>query len=223
MRPSFGLPTAARGCISVPCRLIRSTTTPAGPPHWPRERDGFHLPPSNVCLMLVPLAPTLGIALALLLIRSTLAQMDVPARTSYVMAVVQYVFDSGKAVVNGRTSRPLMRSQAASVVRASAIPWPSSAASISMLAWFNTGPWSTSAPTTAAASSHFSQFFRSSRCSSGSFNRSEGCRKRRRPLISLGLQTGNSASEHKFTASSAGQLPSPCRTARSTSSWAKST
>jgi MFS family permease len=46
-----------------------------------------HLP-SNVCLMLVPFAPTLGIAIALLLIRSSLSQMDVPARTSYVMAVV---------------------------------------------------------------------------------------------------------------------------------------
>ena len=46
-----------------------------------------HLP-SNVCLMLVPFAPTLEIAIALLLIRSTLSQMDVPARTSYVMAVV---------------------------------------------------------------------------------------------------------------------------------------
>src|SRR5215813_36195 len=46
-----------------------------------------HLP-SNVCLMLVPFAPTLGIAIALLLVRSTLSQMDVPTRTSYVMAVV---------------------------------------------------------------------------------------------------------------------------------------
>jgi MFS family permease len=46
-----------------------------------------HLP-SNLCLMLVPLAPGLGIAIALLLLRSTLSQMDVPARTSYVMAVV---------------------------------------------------------------------------------------------------------------------------------------
>jgi MFS family permease len=46
-----------------------------------------HLP-SNVCLMLVPFAPTLGIAIALLLAQSTLSQMDVPARTSYVMAVV---------------------------------------------------------------------------------------------------------------------------------------
>jgi hypothetical protein len=41
-----------------------------------------------VCLMLVPFAPTLGIAIALLLMRSALSQMDVPARTSYVMAVV---------------------------------------------------------------------------------------------------------------------------------------
>jgi hypothetical protein len=46
-----------------------------------------HLP-SNACLMLVPFAPTLGIAIAWLLIRSALSQMDVPARTSYVMAVV---------------------------------------------------------------------------------------------------------------------------------------
>jgi hypothetical protein len=36
----------------------------------------------------VPFAPTLGIAIALLLMRSALSQMDVPARTSYVMAVV---------------------------------------------------------------------------------------------------------------------------------------
>src|SRR5215813_4620384 len=39
-------------------------------------------------LMLVSFSPTLGFAIALLLIRSTLSQMDVPARTSYVMAVV---------------------------------------------------------------------------------------------------------------------------------------
>jgi len=46
-----------------------------------------HLP-SNLCLMLVPCAPGLEIAIALLLVRSALSQMDVPARTSYVMAVV---------------------------------------------------------------------------------------------------------------------------------------
>jgi len=46
-----------------------------------------HLP-SNVLLMLIPLMPTLGVAVALLLMRHLLSQMDVPARGSYVMAVV---------------------------------------------------------------------------------------------------------------------------------------
>jgi predicted MFS family arabinose efflux permease len=46
-----------------------------------------HLP-SSICLMLVPFMPSLGPAIALLLIRSALSQMDVPTRTSYVMAVV---------------------------------------------------------------------------------------------------------------------------------------
>jgi MFS family permease len=46
-----------------------------------------HLP-ANLCLALVPFASSLWLALALLLVRSTLSQMDVPTRTSYVMAVV---------------------------------------------------------------------------------------------------------------------------------------
>lgn len=47
-----------------------------------------HLP-SNVLLMLIPLMPTLELAIALLLLRFTLSQMDVPTRQSYVMAVVR--------------------------------------------------------------------------------------------------------------------------------------
>ncbi|SED97641.1 Predicted arabinose efflux permease, MFS family [Rhizobiales bacterium GAS191] len=46
-----------------------------------------HLP-SNLFLMLVPFAPNLATAIGLLLARSALSQMDVPTRTSYVMAVV---------------------------------------------------------------------------------------------------------------------------------------
>ncbi|HEY0420905.1 MAG TPA: MFS transporter [Acetobacteraceae bacterium] len=46
-----------------------------------------HLP-SNLFLILVPFAPNLSVAIALLLARSALSQMDVPTRTSYVMAVV---------------------------------------------------------------------------------------------------------------------------------------
>ena len=46
-----------------------------------------HLP-SSLFLILVPFMPTLGSAIALLLARSALSQMDVPTRTSYVMAIV---------------------------------------------------------------------------------------------------------------------------------------
>ena len=52
-----------------------------------RERIGLvntmvftHLP-ANVCLIAVPFAPRPGIAVALLLVRSLLSQMDVPTRT----------------------------------------------------------------------------------------------------------------------------------------------
>jgi MFS family permease len=45
-----------------------------------------HLP-ANLRLV-VPFAPELWQAIALLLVRSLLSQMDVPTRTSYVMAVV---------------------------------------------------------------------------------------------------------------------------------------
>jgi MFS family permease len=47
-----------------------------------------HLP-ANILLILVPFAPNLPIAIALLIARSALSEMDVPTRTSYVMAVVK--------------------------------------------------------------------------------------------------------------------------------------
>jgi MFS family permease len=46
-----------------------------------------HLP-SSLLLLAIPFMPTLGWALALLLARSALSQMDVPTRSSYVMAIV---------------------------------------------------------------------------------------------------------------------------------------
>jgi len=46
-----------------------------------------HLP-SNVLLILVPLMPTLPLAVAALLARFSISQMDVPTRQSYIMAVV---------------------------------------------------------------------------------------------------------------------------------------
>jgi predicted MFS family arabinose efflux permease len=46
-----------------------------------------HLP-SSVLLIIAAFSPNLYVALGLLLVRSALSQMDVPTRTSYVMAVV---------------------------------------------------------------------------------------------------------------------------------------
>jgi MFS family permease len=46
-----------------------------------------HLP-SNVLLLVVPLMPTLPLAIAVLLARHLLSQMDVPTRQSYTMAIV---------------------------------------------------------------------------------------------------------------------------------------
>jgi MFS family permease len=44
--------------------------------------------PSNILLMLVPLMPTLPLAIGLFLLRFSISQMDVPTRQSYTMAVV---------------------------------------------------------------------------------------------------------------------------------------
>jgi hypothetical protein len=44
--------------------------------------------PSSICLIAAAFVPNLPAVLALLLVRAVLSQMDVPTRTSYVMAVV---------------------------------------------------------------------------------------------------------------------------------------
>jgi MFS family permease len=44
--------------------------------------------PSSVCLILLPFVPNVAYAIALLFVRSALSQMDVPTRSSYVMAIV---------------------------------------------------------------------------------------------------------------------------------------
>jgi MFS family permease len=59
-----------------------------------------HLP-SNVLLMLVPLMPTAGLAVLVLLARFSISQMDVPARQSYIMAVVSAEERSAAAGITG--------------------------------------------------------------------------------------------------------------------------
>lgn len=57
--------------------------------------------PSNALLMLVPLMPTLPLAVAVLLLRFSISQMDVPTRQAYTMALVPPNERSAAAGVTG--------------------------------------------------------------------------------------------------------------------------
>jgi MFS family permease len=83
--------------------------------------------PSSIALILAALAPTLGLVLALLLVRAALSQMDVPTRSSYVMAVVT---EAERPAAASFTSVPRSLASAASpamagaLFAASAFAWP---------------------------------------------------------------------------------------------------
>ncbi|HVH66837.1 MAG TPA: MFS transporter [Gemmatimonadales bacterium] len=59
-----------------------------------------HLP-SNILLLLVPLMPTLPLAVLVLFARFSISQMDVPTRQSYIMAVVRPEERSAAAGITG--------------------------------------------------------------------------------------------------------------------------
>lgn len=59
-----------------------------------------HLP-SNLLLILIPLMPNLPLAVAVLLVRFSISQMDVPTRQSYTMAVVSADERSAAAGITG--------------------------------------------------------------------------------------------------------------------------
>ncbi len=65
-----------------------------------RTMVGSHIP-SNVLLVLVPMMPTLHLAIALLLVRFSISQMDVPTRQVYTMALVTPSERSAAAGVTG--------------------------------------------------------------------------------------------------------------------------
>ena len=88
----FELSVATTGSIFLVTGVLAAFSFPVAA--WLARRIGLvntmvftHLP-ANVFLILVPFMPTLGWALCFLLLRSALSSMDVPARSSYVMAVV---------------------------------------------------------------------------------------------------------------------------------------
>lgn len=59
-----------------------------------------HLP-SSILLMLVPLAPTLWLAIAILVLRFAISQMDVPARQAYVASIVPGPDRAGALALTG--------------------------------------------------------------------------------------------------------------------------
>jgi len=88
----FNLSVAAASTLFFWTGLLMSASYLAAPPI--ARRIGLirtmvftHLP-SNLCLIAIPFTSSLPAVMALLLIRSLLSQMDVPTRSSYVMAVV---------------------------------------------------------------------------------------------------------------------------------------
>ena len=88
----FGLSLYAAGLFFFWSGVLAAFSFPVAA--WLSRRIGLvntmvytHIP-SSVCLILAAIAPNLETALALLLVRAALSQMDVPTRSSYVMAVV---------------------------------------------------------------------------------------------------------------------------------------
>jgi MFS family permease len=88
----FNLSLAAAGLFFFWTGVLSAFSFPVAA--WLSRRIGLvntmvytHIP-SSLCLILAAVTPRLDVVLALLLIRSALSQMDVPTRSSYVMAVV---------------------------------------------------------------------------------------------------------------------------------------
>ena len=88
----FGASAAAVGTLFFGANLLAAVSALLA--HRIASRVGLvntmvftHLP-SNAMLALVPLMPTMDLAMGLLLARFAISQMDVPARQSYTMAVV---------------------------------------------------------------------------------------------------------------------------------------
>lgn len=88
----FSLSLTAAGSFFFWAGLLTAVSQLAAP--WVAKRIGLlntmvftHIP-ANISLILAALAPGIEWALALLLLRSLLSQMDVPTRSAFVMAVV---------------------------------------------------------------------------------------------------------------------------------------
>lgn len=118
----FGLSLSAAGLFFFWSGLFAAFSFPVAA--WLSRRIGLvntmvytHIP-SSLCLILAAVAPSLEVALAFLLVRAALSQMDVPTRSSYVMAVVTPAERPAAASV---TSAPRSLAAAASPAIAGAL------------------------------------------------------------------------------------------------------
>lgn len=118
----FDLSLAAAGSFFFASGLLGALSYPAAA--WLARRIGLlntmvytHIP-SSLCLIGAAFAPDLGTALGLLLARAALSQMDVPTRSSYVMAVVT---PAERAAAASVTSVPRGLASAASPALAGAL------------------------------------------------------------------------------------------------------
>jgi MFS family permease len=88
----FGMSLTAAGTLLFWIGLLSSASQLAAPALARRiglvNTMVFTHVPSSLCLIGAALAPSLQVAVTLLLVRSLLSQMDVPARSAYVMSVV---------------------------------------------------------------------------------------------------------------------------------------
>jgi MFS family permease len=118
----FELPLASAGVFFFWSGVLSAFSFPVAA--WLSRRIGLvntmvftHIP-SSLCLILVAMSSTLTIALPLLLIRAALSQMDVPTRSSYVMAVVT---EAERPAAASFTSVPRSLAAAASPALAGAL------------------------------------------------------------------------------------------------------
>jgi predicted MFS family arabinose efflux permease len=108
----YGAPTSVVGVVFAAVGLLQAASFLAAPVIANRvgllQTMVFTHLPSNLLLAAVPLAPSLPVAVGLLLARTCLSQMDVPTRQAYVMALVPPAERTAAAAVTN-TARYLTR------------------------------------------------------------------------------------------------------------------
>ena len=101
----FGLPEPVLGAIFFGANILAAVSALAAARIAARigliNTMVFTHLPSNILLMIVPLMPTVELAILVLLARFSISQMDVPARQSYTVSIVEPDERSAAAGVTG--------------------------------------------------------------------------------------------------------------------------